>query len=292
MQYSKYSSSLKHGFIKRQIGGVVYFTIPSFDNHPKYPGNTEYPEVVAGFTSRIGGVSEGIYESLNFSMGREGNLANIQENFRRAAGAMGLDAQTIVLDNYEHGTAIYHATPLDCGKGIFRETDLPMCDALVITEPGITAVTMHADCVPLFFLDPKLKIACVAHAGWRGVYGMLPQKIVQAFVSEYGSKEEDIITAIGPHILSCCFEVGEEVASLFENRFGTFTVQKQGERLHADMQAAILVQFMEAGILPGNCTCADLCTSCLPDLFYSHRRDKGETGAMASLIAFLDSKIL
>jgi copper oxidase (laccase) domain-containing protein len=128
----------------------------------------------------------------------------------------------------------------------------------------------------------------VAHAGWRGVYGGLPKKIADAFADTFRSKREDIITAIGPHIMSCCFEVGEEVASLFENKFGTFTVEKKDGRLLADMQAAILVQFMDAGIPPQNCTCADLCTSCLPDLFYSHRRDKGETGAMASLIAFRD----
>jgi polyphenol oxidase len=277
MQYSEYSASVQKGFTKRRSGGVVYFTIPSFD---------VYAQIAAGFTSRIGGVSEGCYESLNFSLSREGNINNLQENFRRAAGALGLNARTIVLDNYEHGTGIYHASPDDGGKGLFRETDLPKCDAILITEPGITAVTMHADCVPLFFLDPIKNVACIAHAGWRGVWGGLPRKIAEEFKETYGSKKEDILTAIGPHIMSCCFEVGDEVASLFSDKFGSFTVKKQGGRLLADMQAAILVQFMEAGLPSQNCTCANLCTSCLPELFYSHRRDKGETGAMASLIAF------
>lgn len=277
MQYGEYSASVKTGFTKKESGGVVYFTIPSFDT---------CLQIAAGFTSRIGGVSEGIFATLNFSLSRETNVENVRENFRRAAGALGLDAQTIVLDNYEHGTGIYHAGPEDQGKGLFRETDLPCCDAIIITEPGITAVTMHADCVPLFYLDPAKNAACVAHAGWRGVHGGLPGKIAEEFISACGSKKEDIITAIGPHIMSCCYEVGEEVASLFEDKFGTFTIKRKGGRLLLDMQAAILVQFMEAGLPPQNCTCANLCTSCLPELFYSHRRDKGETGAMASLIAF------
>ena len=279
MQLSDYGALVQKGFIKRQNGGVVFFTIPSFD---KYPG------VAAGFTSRIGGVSTGCFDSLNFSQTRETNVENVRENYRRAAGALGLDAHTIVLDNYEHGTGIYHAGKSDCGKGLFRETDLPYCDAVIVTEPGVTAVTLHADCVPLFFLDPQKNVACVAHAGWRGVYGGLPRKIAEEFINVYAGQKEDIITAIGPHIMPCCYEVGEEVASLFENRFGELTIKKQGGRLHLDMQEAILVQFMEAGLPPQNCTCANLCTSCLPELFYSHRRDRGETGAMASIIAFRD----
>ena len=277
MLLEEYCSSVHSGFETKQWGGVVYFTIPSFD---------KYANVTAGFTSRMGGVSPGCYESLNLSLKREGNPTNIQENFRRVAGALGVSFESLTLVNYEHGSSIYHAHPDDCGKGIYRETDMPKCDALIITEPGITAVTLHADCVPLFYLDPEANIACVAHAGWRGVYRYLPREIADAFVQTYGSKAQDIRVAIGPHILSCCFEVGEEVSPLFEERFGGSTVLHNGGQAFVDMQAAILRQFMDAGIPPENCTCANLCTYSLPELFYSHRRDRGNTGAMASLIAF------
>ena len=277
MIFEEYSSAVQYGFERRQRGGVVYYTIPSFDK-------TGCVDV--GFTSRIGGVSQGCYASLNFSLKREGNMENLRENFRRAAGALGVPFETLVLDNYAHGDGIYHATQDDCGKGLIRETDLPKCDALIITEPGVTAVTLHADCIPVFFLDPVKKIACVAHAGWRGVYQSLPQKIADAFVSEYGSKKEDILAAIGPHIMKETFEVGRDVSDLFEERFGAGTVMERDNRITVDMQRAILQQFMDAGLEPEHITCANLCTYSTPELFYSHRRDKGMTGAMASLIAF------
>lgn len=280
MILEEFISAVQYGFDKKQRGGVVYFTIPSFD---------KCGCVTAGFTSRIGGVSEGCYKSLNFSLKREGNLSNLQENFRRTAHALGVPVETLVLDNYEHGDGVYHATPDDCGKGLFRETDLPKCDALIISEPGVTAVTLHADCIPVFFLDPVRRVACVAHAGWRGVYHRLPQKIADGFINKYGSRKEDILTAIGPHIMKDTFEVGEDVSKLFEERFGAGTVLRKEGRIFVDMQTAILSQFMEEGLKAQNITCANLCTYSLPELFYSHRRDKGMTGAMASLIAFQPS---
>ena len=276
MVLEEYSSAVRCGFEKRQRGGVVYFTIPSFD---------QCGCAIAGFTSRIGGVSEGCYQSLNFSLKREGSISNLRENFRRAAGALGVAAESLVLDNYAHSDGIYHATKEDCGKGLLRETDLPPCDALIVSEPGVTAVALHADCIPVFFLDPAKKIACVAHAGWRGVYQRLPQKIAETFINHYGCKKENISAAIGPHIMKDAFEVGEDVSKLFEERFGAVTVLRKEGRMYADMQTAILTQFMDAGLKPQNITCANLCTYSLPELFYSHRRDKGMTGAMASMIA-------
>lgn len=277
MVLENFSSAVRCGFEKKQRGGVVYFTIPSFD---------QCGCATAGFTSRMGGVSEGCYKSLNFSLKREGSIRNLQENFRRAAGALGVAYESLVLDNYAHGDGIYHATKEDCGKGLTRETDLPPCDALIVSEPGVTAVTLHADCIPVFFLDPAQKTACVAHAGWRGVYQRLPQKIAETFINDYGSKKEDILAAIGPHIMKDAFEVGGDVSKLFEERFGAGTVLKKEGSVFVDMQTAILAQFMDAGMKPQNITCANLCTYSLPGLFYSHRRDKGMTGAMASMIAF------
>lgn len=276
MLLDEYRKAVNKGFEERQSGGVVFFTIPSFVGRG----------LAAAFTSRIGGVSPGCFESLNFSLKREGNIQNIRENFRRAAAAAGVCYESIVLDNYEHGCGIYSAKKEDAGKGLLKETDLPKCDALIIDGPGITAVTLHADCLPLFFLDPERGVACAAHAGWRGVFGELPAKIIRTMAQEYKSDEKNILAAIGPHICSGCYEVGEDLAGMFDDKFTGSTVRQKDGRVYLDLEAAVLKQFMDAGIPPENVTCADLCTSCRPELFYSHRRDKGETGAMASLIAF------
>jgi len=276
MLLDAYRRSVKKGFEKKQSGGVVFFTIPSF-----VEGGLS-----AAFTSRIGGVSEGCFRSLNFSLKREGNIGNIRENFKRASAAAGVSYETIVLDNYEHGCGIYHVKAEDAGKGLLKETDLPKCDALLIDGPGITAVTLHADCLPLFFLDPVKRAACVAHAGWRGVYGELPAKIIQAMEKTFKSEKKDILAAIGPHICSGCYEVKEDLAMKFEEKFSGSTVIHREDKIYLDLEIAVIKQFMEAGLPPENITCAELCTACHPELFYSHRRDKGKTGAMASLISF------
>ncbi len=276
MLFEEYRRAVNKGFKKRQRGGVVFFTIPSFVQHG----------LTSAFTSRIGGVSGGCFESLNFSLKREGNIENIRENFRRAAAASGFRFESIVLDNYEHGCGIYRVKKEDAGKGLLVETDLPKCDALIIDRPDVTAATLHADCVPLFYLDPVRRVAAVAHAGWRGVFGGLPGMIPQTMDNTYNSNRADILAAIGPHISSCCYEVGEEVAGMFEKKYSEGTVERRGGKVYLDLEAAILGQFMDAGIRAENVTVSGLCTSCHPELFYSHRRDNGKTGAMASMIAF------
>jgi YfiH family protein len=276
MLLEQYRAAVKKGFEKKQRGGVVFFTIPSFDERG----------FRAAFSSRIGGVSGGCYESLNFSLKREGSPENMRENFKRISDAAGFTYESIVLDNYEHGCGIYKAELKDRGKGLLLKTDLPKCDALIVDEPGITAATLHADCVPLFYLDLNRGVACVAHAGWRGVYGGLPGKIIEFFEKRYESDPQDILAAVGPHICAGCYEVGEDLAAKFEKRYSKDAAARHGGKAFLDLEAAILKQFMDKGIAAENVTVSGLCTSCCPELFYSHRRDKGKTGAMASLIAF------
>lgn len=269
----------EHGFAAHEKDGLVYFSIPKFDDTGRFR---------AIFTSRTGGVSPGEFSSLNLSRTRENSPSNKKENYIRAARAAGADPASLVLVNYEHGTGICLVTPENCGEGLSKPTTLPPCDAIVVSEPGVTALTLHADCVPVFLADPVLGIGAAAHAGWKGTAGRLPEKLVRKFVEEFGSRPENLLGAIGPHIRACCFEVGEEVASIFEEEFGSACVlRKDNEKPHVDLEAAILIQFAGAGLPARSVTLADRCTYCEEDLFYSHRRDRGKTGAMGSFIAVL-----
>lgn len=271
-----FETRVKRGFLLQEKSGVSFLTIPSF--------------LEAGFwkhchTTRKGGVSRGCYASLNLSKTRENSPENKEENYRRVCRVLDVSYESLALVNYAHGDGIYNASVADAGKGITRESDLPPCDAMIIYETGITAVTLHADCVPVFFADKKQKIACVSHAGWRGVYEGLPAKIVQTFLHKYGSARKDILIGIGPHIMAECFEVREDVAQPFSERFGSETVIRKNGKLYVDLQHAILEQLDRANALPENITCADICTYTREDLFFSHRRDRGNTGAMGSFIS-------
>ncbi len=271
-----FTKHVQHGFEQREKDGVQYFVIPSF--------------IDAGikkhcFTTRNGGVSEGVYATLNLSRTREQSPENKKENLERVCNAMGVTYESVTLVNYAHGDGVYPVDKSDVGKGITKETDLPPCDALVIRESGITAHTLHADCVPLFFVDPVKHVACVSHAGWRGVYYGIVGNIIKIF-EECGCKPEDILVGIGPHIMHCCFEVQEDVAKPFVEKFGAEVTHKRQERIYVDLQLALLSQMERCGLLAERITCADMCTCCREDLFYSHRRDCGKTGAMGSFIAF------
>lgn len=273
MLFEDYIKNVKKGFELKEKDGVRFLTVPSFDDSGI---------VRCAFSTRIGGVSKPPFDSLNFSLKREGIKENFIENFKRICGAADVDYTKLTLVNYAHGDGIHTVEKGEEGKGLWRENDIPKCDALIIDKPGTAGATMHADCVPVFVLDTKNKAVCISHAGWRGVAARLPGKIIKRFKADYNSKSEHILTAVGPHIMSCCFEVQSDVADIFNKDF-TGCVTTRCGKMYVDMQRAILQQFYEEGIPAENVTCANLCTSCHDELFYSHRRDKGKTGAMCSI---------
>lgn len=276
MEITQFEEEVQHGFARHQIGDVVYWTVPSIDESGRY---------THGFTSRRGGVSPDPYGSLNLSMTREASPDNKKRNYALAAEAIGLDPGSFVLVNYEHGDGIARITREDAGKGFTRPTDLPKCDGLLLDSEGVTAVTLHADCVPVFVADLSGKRGAVCHAGWKGTAKRLPKKLVERLVAE-GSRREDLAVGIGPHIRSCCFEVGPEVAEIFVNEFGPQVIdRRQGEKAFVGLERAILAQLAEADLRPEQVTVADGCTFCDEDLFYSHRRDHGITGAMGAFFA-------
>jgi YfiH family protein len=138
----------------------------------------------------MGGVSEGMFSTLNLSYNRGDKKEAVDENFRRISEAIGFDHTKLVFSNQIHETRIHKVTKEDCGK-VMKDMD-----GLATNEQGIPLYTGYADCVPLFFYDPVEKAAALAHSGWRGTVGRIGAKMVQFLENEYGSKKENIIAAI------------------------------------------------------------------------------------------------
>ncbi len=264
---------IKQGMTLWKKEGVRFFTVPLFE---KAGG------VICAFSTRIGGVSPAPYETLNFSRSREQSQENFEENLRRFADAAGFHAKKVVGNNYEHGPVLHHVKRGDEGRGIFTEA-LPHCDGLFTCEENIPLMTLHADCVPLFFYDPKIRAVAVCHAGWRGVAGHMVKNAVDALVG-VGSKPSDILAAVGPCISVRNFEVGEDVCEIFAQEFGENVIQRRENRLYVDLNKACIADMLLSGLESGNITDAQLCTYEDSYLFYSHRRDRGQTGAMAAVI--------
>lgn len=277
LDLTSYRSRTLAGFTRNYKDGVVYFTVPSIERTGYYRH---------GFMSRIGGMSSGCFSSLNLSMKRENDRGNVLKNFAIAAQTLEIDEHTLVLCHYAHGNKVEFADGRHFGMGITRENLLPECDGVAVKEPGVTAVTIHADCNPIFFADKKGRAAGVCHAGWRGTYSNIVESIASR-MSEAGVKTEDLLLAVGPSIGPCCFEVHEDVYQLFSERYGKQVLEQRGGKLFVDLPGVLLMQMEALEIPPENVTLSGLCTYCNADLFYSHRRDKGQTGAMGSFMQII-----
>lgn len=239
--------------------------------------------VTHGFSTRLGGVSEGIFASMNLSYNRGDEKASVDENYRRMGKAIGFTPDQLVFSNQVHDTKIKIVTKEDCGKVMTG------MDGLMTDEKGICLVTSYADCVPLFFYDPVKGVVAVSHSGWKGTVNRMGKKTVEKMESVYGSKAEDIIAAIGPSICQKCYEISEDVAIQFADAFpeewyDTFMVDKGNGKYQLDLWKVNEYILLDAGILKEHLDITDLCTCCNPELLFSHRASKGKRGNLAGFI--------
>ncbi|MCD8148909.1 MAG: polyphenol oxidase family protein [Clostridiales bacterium] len=172
-----------------------------------------------GFTTRLGGVSEGVFASMNLSFTRGDDPDHVMENYRRLAGAMGVDLERIVCSDQTHTTNVRVVTEADAGKGVVRPRDYTDVDGLITNVPGLTLATFFADCVPLYFVDPVHRAIGLSHSGWRGTVGRMGEKTLEAMAENYGTRPEEALCAIGPSICQDCYEVSADVALVFAQEF-------------------------------------------------------------------------
>jgi YfiH family protein len=213
--------------------------------------------VEVAFTSREGGVSEGPYASLNLGVATADEPDRVLENRRRAVAAIGGDPATGAMAYQVHGATVLKPEPL----GIDQLVERPRCDGLWTDEPDRTLMLLTADCLPIALARDGA--VAILHAGWRGLLAGIAEAGVVALGGE-------VRAVVGPGIGPCCYEVGDEVAAPFRERFGHDVVR--GGKL--DLWTAAERALGGAGSVDR----VDLCTSCNPDRFFSHRRDRGVTG--------------
>jgi YfiH family protein len=221
------------------------------------------PYTVA-FSTRVGGVSEGPYESLNLGILTGDDPNRVIENRRRLAGAVGIDPERTRMAWQQHRAEVKKAA----AEGILTPgTQHEACDGFWSDEPGQGMMLVTADCLPVAIAraDAEPPALAVLHVGWRG----LLEGIVANGVAAVGGR---LAAAIGPGIGPCCYEVGDDVAQPFAARFGDEVVHDG----RLDLWRSTELALREAGCDAVERT--DLCTFCHPELFFSHRRDRGTTG--------------
>lgn len=242
------------------------------------------------FSTRIGGVSKGIFSTMNLSYIRGDQKENVDENFRRIASVIESDISYFVFSDQTHTTNVKKVTNNDRGKGIVKERDYKDIDGLITNEPGIVLCTFYADCVPLYFIDPEKKAIGLAHAGWRGTIGKIAKKTVEHMQKEYGSRPEHIVAAIGPSICKSCYEVSDDVAKEVHSCFSDTEIiqdvllDKQNGKYQLDLWKCNFYIMKEAGILEKNIAVTDICTCCNAQYLFSHRASDGKRGNLGAFL--------
>lgn len=237
----------------------------------------------AAFTTRVGGVSEAPFDRLNLGVLTDDSNEAVVENRERLALALGLDPARIPIGLQVHGAALAaHSGPQEPSPFALPDSAIPEVDGHVVTEPGLAPLVFTADCLPVALSGPGG--VAMLHCGWRG----LAAGIVAAGAAAVGAT----VAAIGPGIGPCCYEVGPEVLSAFSTLGEGIATPVDGPKSRAgdDISAHRRLDLVEvarrlllkAGVEP--IEAAGLCTSCEPELFFSHRRDAGRTGRQGGLV--------
>lgn len=240
------------------------------------------------FTTREGGVSKDIYESLNLSFTRGDDETAVLENYRRVAQALGTSIDHIVTSDQTHTTNVRPVGKEDLGKGITRPRDYKDVDGMITDQPGVLLATFYADCVQLYFVDPVHKAIGLSHSGWRGTVGRMGQATVEAMEKSFGSQPKDLLCAIGPSICQDCYEVSRDVAEAFIFAFPTHEkeILQAGAlgKYQLDLWKANEIVLTEAGVLKEHIDLAGLCTCCNSSILFSHRASKGKRGNLGAFL--------
>lgn len=264
-------------FIKHKKG-IVFYTSPLFDKY----------NVLHMFTTRHGGVSSGVFSSLNFAAGAgsiRDTKENVVKNHSLAAAVFDLTEFDICRSFQNHSANVEIVNISHKGNGIDKPPFDYGVDGLVTKEKNLILSVRTADCVPVLLYDTKNNICAAVHAGWRGTVGIITVNAIEKMIF-LGAQKEHIITAIGPCIGKCCYEVGEDVYEEFVKKDKDFIkcfTEKAG-KLFLDLTLANKLILIKSGVKKENINCADLCTRCNGHDFFSHRRDGANRGTMSALI--------
>lgn len=264
---------------KQTKDDVVYFASPQLQ---------VYPRLRHAFFTRVGGVSQGAYESLNFRRSSQDTPENVRENFRIAAGVLGFTTDHIAHTTQKHTDNIVAITEptremLTVGDGV---------DALVTNVPGVVLTGFYADCQLVMLYDHKNKACGLVHAGWRGICQEIVRKTIEKMHELYGTEPSELIAAVGPSICRSCFVTDDDVPEKMRETFGGMVQEymyREGEKWCVDLKNITYTMLLRADVLAYNIDISNYCTCCGDKkLFWSHRRCGEDRGVHAGMIAITE----
>ncbi len=258
-------------------GNLKYITFKKFEKSDL---------VRHAFTTRLGGVSEGFYSSMNMSFDRGEDREKVRKNYGIICDAIGISVDNLVFSKQTHTNNVLCVSAKDKGTG-FIKPSFSDIDGLITNEKNVALVTQYADCTPLLFLDPVKKVIAASHSGWRGTVQQIGAVTIRKMQSEFGCNPKDILAVIGPSICKDCYEVDTPVYKEFQKLpidLSDVFVAKDSDHYMLNLKLANKKILLSAGIKEENIELCDICTACNSDELYSHRKQGVNRGNLAAII--------
>jgi len=246
--------------------------------------------VVHGFGTRLGGVSQPPFESLNLGMSVGDDPEAVRVNRRRFFGRFGLDPARVVRVRQVHGDSICRVDETLAARPGFPQILVDEGsghDGLVTNLPELALVVTTADCQPILIHDPNHGAVATIHAGWRGTAKGIVTRALGVMAAAYGTRAEECLAAVGPSIRGCCYEVDATVTDAMAEAlpgWRAHAVPTRPGHVRLDLAGVNRALLEASGVRRDRIADTGLCTSCRTDLFFSHRAEKGRTGRMMNLI--------
>ncbi|MCP8970233.1 peptidoglycan editing factor PgeF [Ectobacillus ponti] len=247
----------------------------------------EQYSILAGFTTREGGVSEAPFTSLNLGLHVKDEETAVHENRRRLASRLQFPLHTWICSEQVHGSKVARTGAADAGKGVYAYEDgIPGTDGIYTDEQNVLLTSCYADCVPLYFYAPSHSFIGLAHAGWKGTVQGIALEMIRKWEAA-GVQAGDIHVAIGPAIGACCYVVDDRVLDAAKQVVEEVPYRQLSPGQYAlDLKELNALICKQAGV--HEILVSSRCTSC-ESMFFSHRRDRGQTGRMLSFIGFKEA---
>lgn len=241
-------------------------------------------DMIAGFSTRNGGVSRPPYNSLNLGLGTDDQLANVEGNRATFTRTFGLSPHQLLTVKQVHGENILLIDEQNPDLSHFLTVEV---DAIVTNQTDIMIGVLTADCFPLLIWHAEKKIIAVIHAGWRGAANGLIAKVVQTIHTNFDCPVAELQAAVGPGVGAHDYEVDRPVRDAFRQGTGFWNEISKETRLghwNLNIPLSCQLQLEQSGLKPHNIEITKECTCCHPELFFSHRRDNGVTGRQLSFM--------
>lgn len=249
---------------------------------------SDYSEEIAfGFNTRKGGVSSGVYESMNLSLTLPDDSEKVRKNYELWLQSLGVSPRNVVMGLQTHTNHVERVDERNKGQGLFRKR-MKDVDGLITNVPGVALVTYHADCTPVYLYDPVEKTIGMVHAGWRGTVQEIAGVAVRKMQEEFGSNPENMVAMIGPCIsqehFECDLDVVDAVRAMPVNAGEMISYDEVKQKYHVSIAGVNRLVLQAAGIPKENIDMQDSCTYGNPELYYSHRRDGKRRGGHCALL--------